>query len=300
MFDPCVHPDVGAYALGLLEPDELAAYERHLRGCADCTRTLAGLDPLVQLLGTVDAASLVAATGAGMGHRFPERPPEPVVTLVQRPRPAHPYTRRLTLAAAAAAVVVLVGLVTYVARSSVHTPVIPLAEPPPGAAAATATTAPPPRTAPASNRPAATTSPPRRNTGPEPSPPRRTPASTPTPTPGASATDTIKVGPAGGNGNAERYDGSDPATGTTAQVEVVPTAAGADVTLTLAHLSGPREGTLLAVTTKGTTETALRWRIPAGTDEVTLLGGTTSKAFERFDVVDENGRVLVTIPVNSK
>ena len=40
---PCVHPDVGAYALGLLEADERTAYERHLITCAHCLRTLEGL-----------------------------------------------------------------------------------------------------------------------------------------------------------------------------------------------------------------------------------------------------------------
>ena len=37
------HTDVGAYALGLLEPADRQEFERHLAGCPDCAAELAEL-----------------------------------------------------------------------------------------------------------------------------------------------------------------------------------------------------------------------------------------------------------------
>jgi len=92
---PCVHPDVGAYALGLLEADERTAYERHLITCAHCLRTLEGLAPLIELLGQVDAATLLADAEQGRVRRIPAHPPGAVVRLfpVQR-EPTHDRLRR--------------------------------------------------------------------------------------------------------------------------------------------------------------------------------------------------------------
>ncbi|MEJ3748226.1 zf-HC2 domain-containing protein [Actinomycetes bacterium KLBMP 9797] len=80
---PCVHPDAGAYALGLLEPDERARYERHLRDCPRCTRAVRSLAPLIELLEAVDADSLLAATDPPPGRH----PPHPV-RVISPPRPA--------------------------------------------------------------------------------------------------------------------------------------------------------------------------------------------------------------------
>ncbi|MFC0532779.1 zf-HC2 domain-containing protein [Phytohabitans kaempferiae] len=109
---PCVHPDVGAYALGLLEAEERTAYERHLITCAHCLRTLEGLAPLIELLGQVDAATLLAAgpdpgggTNRGDGpdrrgrsdlrRRPPPHPPGALGALFPRQRePAHDRMRR--------------------------------------------------------------------------------------------------------------------------------------------------------------------------------------------------------------
>ena len=62
------HSDA-AYVLGALAPADRLAFERHLAGCAECTRAVRELAGLPGLLGRVDASIL-------------EHPPadEPVVT----------------------------------------------------------------------------------------------------------------------------------------------------------------------------------------------------------------------------
>lgn len=50
-----VHDAVGAYALGVLDADQSAAFEQHLAGCAYCARQLdelAGLEPVLAELAT--------------------------------------------------------------------------------------------------------------------------------------------------------------------------------------------------------------------------------------------------------
>ncbi len=97
--------DDGAYVLGVLSPAERQAFQRHLPGCAECTRAVAELAGLPGLLGRVDAAVL-------------ENPPDDEPVPVLLPALLHEVrrTRRrrtLTtagLAAAAAAVVVGVPL----------------------------------------------------------------------------------------------------------------------------------------------------------------------------------------------
>jgi Putative zinc-finger len=50
--------DDGAYVLGALSPTERLAFERHLPGCEECTRSVRRLAGLPGLLGRVDAAVL--------------------------------------------------------------------------------------------------------------------------------------------------------------------------------------------------------------------------------------------------
>jgi putative zinc finger protein len=55
------HTDVGAYALGLLEPADQAAFESHLAGCATCASELAELSGMRDLLTGVEPAHTAAA-----------------------------------------------------------------------------------------------------------------------------------------------------------------------------------------------------------------------------------------------
>ncbi|MDI2129200.1 anti-sigma factor family protein [Yinghuangia seranimata] len=50
MTDPVEHTDVAAYALGLLDPGESAAFEAHLAGCARCRHELGELGDTAALL----------------------------------------------------------------------------------------------------------------------------------------------------------------------------------------------------------------------------------------------------------
>lgn len=344
---PCVHPDVGAYALGLLETDERHAYERHLITCAHCLRTLEGLAPLIELLGQVDAATLLAEAEGGRVRRIPAHPPgalgalfprqrEPARgrprphlrawdelddrfrTPVRRPDPPEPVAplprgrntrnprktrnnstvvRRLVLVAAALTVVTMLSLVTIAARSSVTDPASTVAAPPrkePGTAAAAGTTpAPPPTTAPPATAPAP---PPRQSTRPATRPPVARTKKETKPTPGATRPDSVKANP-GGDAQGERLAGRDPATGAAAEVRLSRTVTGLDVSLTVTGLAGPRDCVLRVITTDGSAQTALRWRMEAGQDSFTGLGGTTADRAEidRFEVIDAAGAVLVTI-----
>jgi anti-sigma-K factor RskA len=44
------HIDLGGYVLGVLQPDEAAAFEAHLAGCPECQRDLEELSPVAGLL----------------------------------------------------------------------------------------------------------------------------------------------------------------------------------------------------------------------------------------------------------
>ncbi|GII23733.1 zf-HC2 domain-containing protein [Planosporangium mesophilum] len=56
-----VHRDVGAYALGVLDPRDTARFERHLMACRSCPHELAELSPVAALLSRVDPREPVLA-----------------------------------------------------------------------------------------------------------------------------------------------------------------------------------------------------------------------------------------------
>ncbi|MEC5191395.1 MULTISPECIES: anti-sigma factor family protein [unclassified Arthrobacter] len=71
------HQLLGAYLLGGLEPDEAAAFERHLGGCAACRQELdelASIPALLDALPVPDALALGAAAVATAAGREPEAP----------------------------------------------------------------------------------------------------------------------------------------------------------------------------------------------------------------------------------
>ena len=93
------HTDVGAYALGLLEPQDRQAFEEHLAGCPACAAELAELSGMKGLLSDLGP---VAA---------PDEPAEANVTdlVRRRAQSQRRHTRRQALLGAAAGVVLLAG-----------------------------------------------------------------------------------------------------------------------------------------------------------------------------------------------
>jgi Putative zinc-finger len=66
-----VTPDLGAYVLGALDPDDAAAVRRHLAGCSACEAEYDALAPLPGLLAT--AAGAHAAATEPLSPAFEER-----------------------------------------------------------------------------------------------------------------------------------------------------------------------------------------------------------------------------------
>jgi len=93
------HTDVGAYALGLLEPQDRQAFEEHLAGCPACAAELAELSGMKGLLSDLGP---VAA---------PDEPTEANVTdlVRRRAQSQRRHTRRQVLLGAAAGVALLAG-----------------------------------------------------------------------------------------------------------------------------------------------------------------------------------------------
>ena len=91
----------GSYVLGSLSPTERLAYERHLAGCADCSRSVRELAGIPGLLAQVDLADLEASTA-------PALPPTLLPSLVREVRGEQ--RRRSVAVAAVAATVAAVAV----------------------------------------------------------------------------------------------------------------------------------------------------------------------------------------------
>lgn len=96
-----VHRDVGAYALGVLEPRDTARFEEHLTLCRTCPRELAELSSVAALLSHVSADSLVFAERTA---RDPRRT-EALVGRVRAERRRSRTRQGMTLAACLALIV---------------------------------------------------------------------------------------------------------------------------------------------------------------------------------------------------
>jgi hypothetical protein len=125
------HAQLGAYTLGVLDPDEVRAVERHLSTCADCRHELADLEAMRDLLGEVPPEA------------FLDGPPEGGDLLLQRTlrqmradRASGGRMRVLLVAAGVVAfAVVTMGVGVLVGRQTAPTVG---AQPPPPSATSTA------------------------------------------------------------------------------------------------------------------------------------------------------------------
>jgi anti-sigma-K factor RskA len=102
------HTDLGGYVLGVLEPDEVAAFEVHLAGCTDCQRDL-------EELGSVPAFLAQAAPAVDVPPGLRERTFAAIESAATTPRRRTVELRKVVAAAAA---VLLIGFGTAVVRGA--------------------------------------------------------------------------------------------------------------------------------------------------------------------------------------
>jgi len=104
---------------------------------------------------------------------------------------------------------------------------------------------------------------------------------------------------------AARYEATNPATGVSASVGVTGTAWGTSIDLRVTGVTGPRTCYLEAVAKDGTRQTASSWSVPTGgygtaaqPKPLTVRGSTglTKDSIARYEVVDDKGSLLVSIP----
>ena len=95
--DQSVHEAVGAYAIGVLDADEAAAFEEHLAGCERCAamlEELVGLGPLLAQLADLPAAPDTGDDTAGRAVEVAARPGPRLVDRVLVDVAAHRARRR--------------------------------------------------------------------------------------------------------------------------------------------------------------------------------------------------------------
>lgn len=129
------HTDLGGYVLGVLEPEEIAAFEAHLAECPDCRRDLVELAAMPELL--VNAAPPVDVPADLMARTFAAIDAAAALPEPAAPPKAHHRRRRtveLRKVVAAAAAVVILGAGAAVVRET--------AKPAPGSAQVVELTAP--------------------------------------------------------------------------------------------------------------------------------------------------------------
>ncbi|WP_194921277.1 anti-sigma factor family protein [Catenulispora rubra] len=263
------HTDIGAYVLGLMEPDEAERFEEHLFGCDRCTAELDDLADLPALLRplvrTGDEADAAGADGpgsdgsategvGGAGSTADASRAEPLT--VARPsadllprvlegvKAQRAYNRRRNLLALAAAVVLIIaGPVVGVAIG-------------------------------------------------------HNSSTTPKPTDSVAA-ELVMMG--------ERHTAADPATGVSAVVGMEQREWGTHIAIELSGLHGPLTCDLVAVAKDGTTQVVTNWLVPdhgygvpGHTAPLDMHGGTAiAKAnLTRVEVrTTDTNKVLLSVPV---
>src|SRR5262249_33235300 len=105
-----VHRDVGAYALGVLDPRDRVRFEEHLTVCRSCPRELEELSSVAALLPRVSADSLIFAERSTLDPRRSEALIGAVRKERHRTRARHGLTLAACLALVIAGTVVAVGL----------------------------------------------------------------------------------------------------------------------------------------------------------------------------------------------
>lgn len=224
------HIEVGAYALGLLNEQDTAAFESHVATCPACAAELADLSPMKGLLTGIGPVEAPPDVSAG----------RPVTDLLSRRAVASRHARRrvVTVAAAACVAALGAGLGAGIGLS-----------------------------------------------------------------PNGQAGQQVASGPVF---TGQPHTATDPRTGVTGIVGLTAKAWGTWVSLDLAHVPGPLECELVAVSKSGESRVVTGWLVPAPGDGVPghpahlLVQGGTSiplSSLSRFDVVVVNGRTLLTIPV---
>ncbi len=96
---PDRHIDVGAYALGVLDDSDMAAFERHLAGCETCAARLAEFGTLVPVLAELGRAGIPEPPDGALLDRL----------LAQVAEQRRVGRRRRRLAAVAAAALIAAG-----------------------------------------------------------------------------------------------------------------------------------------------------------------------------------------------
>ncbi len=102
---PDIRPLLGAAVLGLADPAEQQAVERHVASCAECAAIQAELTPLPDLLGSVDASD-VAADLPPLPAGLLRRTLDQVAVAAEETGTTRRRSRRMRLSIAAAAAAV--------------------------------------------------------------------------------------------------------------------------------------------------------------------------------------------------